>query len=576
MVFQCGIFLAALAPLQTFCIVAPALTASSNPDTSSGKCTPQCLASDHVLVPILPFEDQGSGWSGAYYFFQPISASSVPTGGRAIALSADTLESGYGELKFQCLPLRSQCYALQLSFAREYLSADSVEFPQIFIPDATLQHQKDGLNDPNELLDLINCPYQLNISFPIAKFCVDENDNSGHGFVTFYGKKAGSPFTFEDFGQLPESDSTLAAMQSSQYLTPIGRCVLNIIQVRSYVPQPTTSPTGVPSISPTDDISSTIPSSDPTIRPSYLPSSIPSYDPSDYPTFDPTILKSISPTSGPSINPSSAPSIRSTYSTAPSILPSAVPSFVESTIPTTKQSDNPIVVPTVDPTSDPSAVPSTYPPISVTQTVSPSVLQSHSPIFKPSASVTSIPSVIPTSMYPTTQSTSPSAYLSFVPSRIQSSVPSRKVSAPTHPSEIPSLVSTAVPTSVSTEKSTQSKSPTISPIIPTSFPSSLAAETTQSQNPTVSPTMRPSALPIQSQNPTVSPITPTMHPSALPIQSQNPTVSPSVVITAPPAKVKDFHLNLTITNAIVASQVYPFSSYFCFCFINSIIFFAYF
>ena len=142
--FQCGVFLAALAPLQNFCVVAPALTISSNPDISNGKCTPQCLASDHVLVPFLPFEDQGSGWSGAYYFIQPTSASSVPTGGRAIALSAGTLESGYGELKFQCLPLRSQCYALQISFAKEYLSADSIEFPQIFIPDANLQHQKDA------------------------------------------------------------------------------------------------------------------------------------------------------------------------------------------------------------------------------------------------------------------------------------------------------------------------------------------------------------------------------------------------------------------------------------------------
>ena len=518
-VFQCGIFLTALASTQSFCISAPGPAAQSNPDNSTdnsyGKCTPQCLVSDHVLVPILPFEDQGSGWSGAYYFIQPIGASNIPSGDRASALSAGTLESGYGELKFQCLPLQSQCYTLQLSFASEYLLEDYVEFPQIFIPDA---HQNGDIHSPIDLLDLVHCPYQLNISFPIAKFCVDENDNSGHGFVTFYGKKDNSPFTFANFGMLPESASTLVMMQSSQYLTPIGKCVINIIQVKSPTPQSSRSPTVTSSVSPTVYSTTTIPSSDPTAFPLYLPSSIPVAHPSDYPTCKPSTLKSTSPTCSPSMHPSSVPSGMPTFTAMPSIPSSSIPSYLQSSIPTLMPSDHPTLELSVDPTSDPSAKPSTDPslsPITIAPTVrteSPSTEeQLDSPTQHPSVVKTITPSALSTSMHPTTRTASPSRLPSFLPSRIHSSDQSIKpVETTTYPTKVP--LSTG--------------------------PSALPTAATQSQGPTISDVV-------------------TTHPSAI-INSKGPSLSPSVAIdfvTTAPTKSAPIHSNLNTTNAIVVCQV---------------------
>lgn len=80
-----------------------------------GSCLPACLSADHALVSLLPFEFQGGGWNGAYYFIRPYSAfqTAAHTSSQPIVLQdqdqddltlpssflADTLESGFGESK---------------------------------------------------------------------------------------------------------------------------------------------------------------------------------------------------------------------------------------------------------------------------------------------------------------------------------------------------------------------------------------------------------------------------------------------------------------------------------------------
>ena len=134
--WQCGVYLAPMAAAQSFCVHPPSwhspASAAIPPEAAEGSCVSACLSADHALVSLLPFEFQGGGWSGAYYFLRPYSAFESRTASRGILLEddqaasasafvADTLESGFGEVKLQCLPAKSQCYMLQLSFAREYL-----------------------------------------------------------------------------------------------------------------------------------------------------------------------------------------------------------------------------------------------------------------------------------------------------------------------------------------------------------------------------------------------------------------------------------------------------------------------
>ena len=124
-----------MAAAQSFCVRPPSEGGGGGGGGRGGGCTAACLSADHALVPVLPFELQGGGWNGAYYFIRPYSAfeSAAKTSAQAVFAPddqqsapapgsvADTLESGFGEVKLQCLPAKSQCYMLQLSFAKEYL-----------------------------------------------------------------------------------------------------------------------------------------------------------------------------------------------------------------------------------------------------------------------------------------------------------------------------------------------------------------------------------------------------------------------------------------------------------------------
>ena len=156
--WQCAVFLAPMAASQSFCVHPPPWFSPSSPvpippAEAKGDCVPACLSADHALVPILPFEEQGGGWNGAYYFIRPYSAfesaATTWTSSHGVLLQdrdrdqedprdiaaasfsflADTLESGFGEERMQCLPAKSQCNMLQLSFAREYLDEGTHALP---------------------------------------------------------------------------------------------------------------------------------------------------------------------------------------------------------------------------------------------------------------------------------------------------------------------------------------------------------------------------------------------------------------------------------------------------------------
>mmetsp|Transcript_15622 Transcript_15622/g.24296 ORF Transcript_15622/g.24296 Transcript_15622/m.24296 type:complete len:290 (-) Transcript_15622:1209-2078(-) len=80
---------------------------------------------------------------------------------------------------------------------------------------------------------------------------------------------------------------------------------------------PSSSPSGMPSTSPSD-----FPSSNPSVLPSHQPSAMPSAAPSVLPSESPSSMPSVQPSSSPSDRPSSIPSIQ------PSALPTSMPSSV--------------------------------------------------------------------------------------------------------------------------------------------------------------------------------------------------------------------------------------------------------
>ena len=251
-------------------------------------------------MPLLPFEYQGGGWNDAYYFIRPISSfiardssssssssllesvsmqSEAGQNGFASVLVADTLQSGFDDFRYQCLPVRSQCYLLQLSFAREYLADDAIEFPQIFFPDEKVIHRSAGkkpldfVDDPISLLDL-TCPFQVNISFPIAKICIADEADRDNSYVTFFSKIGYNATNYADFGQLPETVADLQNMQSLESLIPVGSCTLNVSFVR--VAAPSSQPVFRPSLSPTTFFH---PSNKPqTVNPTAAPSVHPTYE----------------------------------------------------------------------------------------------------------------------------------------------------------------------------------------------------------------------------------------------------------------------------------------------------------
>eukprot|EP01037_Dinobryon_pediforme_P018703 gene18703-19004_t len=210
---------------ESFCVTPPieytANTTNIAPEAFEGSCVASCLAKDHVLVPLLPFEYQGGGWNDAYYFIRPISSfiardssssssssllesvsmqSEAGQNGFASVLVADTLQSGFDDF-------------------REYLADDAIEFPQIFFPDEKVIHRSAGkkpldfVDDPISLLDL-TCPFQVNISFPIAKICIADEADSDNSYVTFFSKIGYNATNYADFGQLPETVADLQNMQS--------------------------------------------------------------------------------------------------------------------------------------------------------------------------------------------------------------------------------------------------------------------------------------------------------------------------------------------------------------------------
>jgi sugar lactone lactonase YvrE len=247
------------------------------------------------------------------------------------------------------------------------------------------------------------------------------------------------------------------------------------------VPQPTQSPSRLPSVSqtrvptkPPSRAPSRIPTvtstmDQPTGQPSDVPSSDPSNCPSNFPSSLPSILPSTQPTSLPSGFPSSSPN--PSFTSSPTIF---------NPVATTK---SPSLKPTVRPTGVPSATSTTFSP-----SVSPSRIPSESPIVKGGGEEgnggdSSVPSVSP----------------SNTPTELPTESPS------VSPTRIPSLAANESYSPTTFSSSPPSFSPSFSPSVSPSSPSSSSPSLTPSNSPTTSlPTLSPSLLPT-SCSPSVQP-----------------------------------------------------------------------
>ncbi|KAJ8609901.1 hypothetical protein CTAYLR_005544 [Chrysophaeum taylorii] len=121
--------------------------------------------------------------------------------------------------------------------------------------------------------------------------------------------------------------------------------------------RPTTAPTSLPSIKPSDS-----PISKPTV--------LPSIKPSDSPISTPTVLPSIKPSDSPISTPTVLPSTR------PSSRPTHAPTAGPKPSPTPKPSSAPLPSPTVNPSSSPISKPTVLPsnkPVSSSPTKAPSL-----------------------------------------------------------------------------------------------------------------------------------------------------------------------------------------------------------
>jgi subtilisin family serine protease len=502
---ECDVFVSPLTPTQDFC-VDPAGTyvtpTAQTPVFSSSPCASSCEAEDHLVLPLYMGEYyEGAGWSGTYYAIQRVYKSNPPGFVGSLETSsagAGTMDWGFEDVKDHCLPLQDACYALQLSIPASIVNND-MEYPVLYILDTHLPEHPS-----------VQCPFELNTTVTLAKFCVQASEIAGvdaTSTVTFYRQQGAY-----DLGQALTKWSDVAHAQSEDRITELGKCTgklsyapkkvtANIYNTKTVAPSevPTGGPTVTPTAAPTRG-----PTSEPTARPSLLPSALPTAEPST------------SPSSGPSTAPTAAPSVLPTVE--PTGVPSALPSFSPTTERTSEPTFNPSALPTATPTltptlvptGEPSALPSFSPTViesiadGAGEVGSPSALPSFSPTAKASISDGTVDAGAPT-MSPTPSPTVP-------PTMAPSQVPT---ASPSHlPTETPSVLPSAVP----------SASPSTSP----TAPPTVAASSVPSLAPSELPTLVPSAVPSAQ---------PTLVPSAVP--SAQPTLMPSGVPSAQPTTTEE-------------------------------------
>merc|ERR1719193_1555331 len=334
---------------------------------------------------------------------------------------------------------------------------------------------------------------------------------TGHeGYVAFYNDEAGL------FINMPPTDASTWDVYPYGSVTPLEQW----IELRCDTYEPSLSPSGSPTKFPTTPLPTSSPSFMPSPSPTEMPSVVPTPSPTKLPT---TPIPSSSPSSMPSPSPTMLP-----------IVPTAMPSPSPTGLPTTR-------IPTSSPSLMPSPSP-TFMPTTPIPTPSPSLLPSPSPSLAPSLIPTPAPTSQPTTLLPTlAPSLMPSPSPTDLPTTPLPSMSPSLMPSPS-PSQQPSVFPTPSPTKLpttlipsSSPSFMPSPQPSLTPsTVPTSSPSALPTTSVPSFSPSLMPSPSPTQLPsaVPSPSPTDYPtltLSPTSKPSPLPtkIPSPAPTWSPT-------------------------------------------------
>eukprot|EP01032_Pedospumella_encystans_P012778 gene12778-14757_t len=370
---ECGVYLSPMTPQQDFCIDPPVArldgtTAEAVPVFAANTCFSTCESAEHVMLPLYLAElYEGAGWAGTYYTIQR-EYSTLPPGYEASfaanSAGSGSMDWGFEEIVEHCLPAADACYAMQLSIPAITVTKD-MEYPVVYMIDTVV---------PGTTRE---CPFELNTTVTLAKFCLSTSGSTTTGTVTYY-TQAGNVY---DLGQAKTSWSDFSKTQAASRLTKVGTCSISMHTVTPPSKMPSQSPTKEPTMAP-----SLKPVISPTCVPTAMPSAPPTMDPSVTPSANPSVLPSVKPTVDPSVPPSAAPTILP--SEAPTRFPTYAPSFADF-VPTPGPSIDPTVLPTVIPSIPPSAFPTEAP------SVAPSVTATAVPTATPSAIMTNPPTNVP-------------------------------------------------------------------------------------------------------------------------------------------------------------------------------------
>lgn len=185
---ECNLFLAPLAPSQSFCIAFPEEYDTVADDDNSTvavfaneACELQCQQREHWEVNVLISDPGGAGWTSSYYAFLQQPTTTAGAASPPVFSTAQTLEWGLEQLDSVCLPKQTTptCYAIYLS----YPSGLSDEYPEVAFPNATAANSRGGHHSSSP------CKLTLNTTFPHASLCVDPA--SQVGTLTFYSNSKG-------------------------------------------------------------------------------------------------------------------------------------------------------------------------------------------------------------------------------------------------------------------------------------------------------------------------------------------------------------------------------------------------
>jgi hypothetical protein len=152
-------------------------------------------------------ENEGAGWSGTYFAVVQIPDTFSATDSlETRAVAAGSMEWGFEEAQVKCLSAESACYALQFA-----VPSATEEIPQMLIAnaytDATRQHV---------------CPYIMDSSVTLAKFCVGSNYADGLMPVSFYSQIEA---WHDNFGQTKVLWGDFISATSGGSISLVGECV---------------------------------------------------------------------------------------------------------------------------------------------------------------------------------------------------------------------------------------------------------------------------------------------------------------------------------------------------------------